>query len=127
MIDCVKVQTHLFVFNWDTIGTFLALFLPLRSNLWSWGEVQKFFLEPTYVNNQLWSWKYSPIFLFLIQPHFRLFSSFYNKTSFLHFGIWKNRSRNSAHFSLIWGPKNLVKFGTQQSKIKLLLGSHCED
>ena len=30
----------------------------------------KNFLGPTYVNNQLWFWKYSPIFLFLNWPHF---------------------------------------------------------
>ena len=29
----------------------------------------KIFLGPTYVDNQLWFWNYSPIFLFLIWPH----------------------------------------------------------
>ena len=30
----------------------------------------KTFLEHIYVDNQLWFWKYSPIFLFSISPHF---------------------------------------------------------
>ena len=36
-----------------------------------WGVWVKFknFLGPTYVDNYLSFWKYSPIFLFLIQPH----------------------------------------------------------
>ena len=32
-------------------------------------KAPKQFLEPTYVFNQLWFWKYSPIFLFLTWPH----------------------------------------------------------
>ena len=63
MIDCVKVQPLLFVFKLTTIGasffypfwTLLELFLELVSG-------SKKFLGPTYASNQLWFWKYSPIF-----------------------------------------------------------------
>ena len=69
MIDCVKLQPHFYVFNLTTIGAFLALFGPFWS-CFGVGVMFKNFLGPTYVNNQLWFWKYSPILLFLIQPHF---------------------------------------------------------
>ena len=43
------------------------------SELFFWVGVRfKNSLEPTYIVNQLWFWKYSPIFLFLIQPNFFL-------------------------------------------------------
>ena len=51
MIDCVKVQPYIFVFN----SAFGALFGVSGS---------KSFLGPTYVDNQLWFWRYSPNFLF---------------------------------------------------------------
>ena len=82
MIDCMKVQTHLFILNVASIGAFLALFGPFRSYFWSWGQVQKFSLGPTFVNNQLWFWKYSPIFSFFFfdsatfWPLLHLFGSF---------------------------------------------------
>ena len=47
-----------------------------KREIWSWGQVQKLFLEPTYVKNQLWFWKDSPIFLFFILPHFKSLSTF---------------------------------------------------
>ena len=34
----------------------------------------KIFLEPTYVDHQLWFWKYRPIFSFLIPPNLGLFA-----------------------------------------------------
>ena len=75
MIDCVKVQPHLFVFNLATFGASFALFFgpsglfldPLELILRS-GPGSKTFLEPTYVVNKLWFWNYSPIFLFRIRP-----------------------------------------------------------
>ena len=51
------------------LGPLGLFFGPLGLFLES-GSGSKTFLEPTYVVNQLWFWKYSPIFLFLIQPHF---------------------------------------------------------
>ena len=36
-------------------------------------NIEKKVMSELDVNNQLWSWKYSHIFLFLIQPHFGLF------------------------------------------------------
>ena len=39
MIDCVKVQPHLFVSNLATIGAFLALLGPFRNYFWSLGKV----------------------------------------------------------------------------------------
>ena len=53
--------------NW---GHFFAFFGPFEAILGVGGQVQKLFLGPTYVNNQLCFWKYSPIFLFLICPHY---------------------------------------------------------
>ena len=67
----LEVQPYLFVFNLATFRTLFALFWALRSYFLAlWGyfqgqdQVQKQFLEPTYVVNQLWFRKYSPIFLF---------------------------------------------------------------
>ena len=64
------------------------------------------------------------VFLDFVLYEYSSFSS--SQEFFLHFGIWKNHSK-STHLVLFWGPKKLDNFGTQQSKIKLLLGSHCED
>ena len=79
----LEVQPYLFVFNLATFGAFFALFWALRGYFFGplglivWlGSGSKTFLEPTYVENQLWFWKYSPIFLFIIWP---------NLGPFLHF------------------------------------------
>ena len=80
MIDCVKVQPHLLVFNSATIVAFLhfldpsELFLVLES-------VSKTFLGPAYVDNQFWFGKHSPNYLSLIRSHLGLFCTF-----FLSFG-----------------------------------------
>ena len=58
MIDYVKVQPHLFIVNLATIGAFLDLF----GADFGVGVRLKKKLGPTYANNQLWFWKYSPIF-----------------------------------------------------------------
>ena len=65
---------------WSIFCTFLGprgyFFGSLGLFLWS-GAGSKNFLEPTYIDDQLWFWKYNPpIFLFLIQP---------NVGPFLHF------------------------------------------
>ena len=65
---------------WGLFCTFLGpsglfFFGPLGLIVWL-GSGSKTFLEPTYVENQLWFWKYSPIFLFIIWP---------NLGPFLHF------------------------------------------
>ena len=55
---------HIFLFLiWPQLGVFFALSGPFWRCFWSWSQVQKLFLGPTYVNNQLWFWKYSPNFL----------------------------------------------------------------
>ena len=55
------------------------------------------------------------------------YSSFSSSQEFfLHFGTWQNHSKISS-FQSYFGDQILVKIGTQQSKIKLSLGSHCED
>ena len=43
MIDCVKVQPHLFVFNSATIGVFFALFGPYEDILRARVRLKKFF------------------------------------------------------------------------------------
>ena len=70
----LEVQPYLFVFNLATFGAFFALFWALWGYfLVFWGlffesgSGSKTFLEPTYVVNQLWFWKYNPTFLFLIR------------------------------------------------------------
>ena len=45
MIDCVKVQPHLLVFNLATDGVFLGLFGPFLGCFWSCSQVQKLFLD----------------------------------------------------------------------------------
>ena len=76
--------SHIFLFSiWPHLGPFLHFFGPFGAiffgplGLIVWlGSGSKTFLEPTYVENQLWFWKYSPIFLFIIWP---------NLGPFLHF------------------------------------------
>ena len=72
----LEVQSYLFLFLLVTFGASLALFWPFRAILFGTlglsmglGSCSKTLLEPNYVDNQLWFWKYSPIFLFLIWPH----------------------------------------------------------
>jgi len=57
MIDCVKLQPQL--------GSFLDPSEPFVG----FGSGPKMFLGLTYVDNQLWFWKYNLIFLFLIWQH----------------------------------------------------------
>ena len=40
------------------------------------GSFEAIFLETTYVDNQLWFWKYYPVFSFLIWPYLGLFAFF---------------------------------------------------
>ena len=56
MIDCVKVQPYLFVFNLATIGAFLALFGPFGA-VFGLGSGSKTFIGPTHIDYQLWFWK----------------------------------------------------------------------
>ena len=79
----LEVKPYLFVFNLATFGASFVLFWALRDYflvLWAffWGcdQVQKQFLELTYVVNQLWFWKYSPVFLVFIRPSFGPFLHF---------------------------------------------------
>ena len=42
----------------------LLHFLDTSKLILDLGSVSETFLEPTYVDNQLWFWKHSPIFIF---------------------------------------------------------------
>ena len=69
----LEVRPYPFVFNLTTFEAFctfgtLGAILGLDSGI-------KTFLGPTYVDYQLWFWRYSPIFLFLIQLHLGSFLS----------------------------------------------------
>ena len=66
---CFESAAIFFVFTLAKFGAFLCTFWALRSYFWGWGQVQKLLLGPTKIDNQLWFWKYSPIFLFIIFPH----------------------------------------------------------
>ena len=68
-IDCVKVKPF-FVFNLVTVWAFFGTFWTFSELFLELGSGSKTFLGPTYVNNQFWFWMYSPIYLFLIRPHF---------------------------------------------------------
>ena len=57
------------------LGPLGLFFGPLGLFLES-GSGSKTFLEPTYVVNQLWFWKYSPIFLLLLRPNLGPFLPF---------------------------------------------------
>ena len=79
----MEVQPYLFVLNsakcWAFFFTFepfgVISFGPLGLFLWS-RSGSKTFLEPTNVDYQLLFLKYSPIFLFFIQPNFGPFFAF---------------------------------------------------
>ena len=64
MIDCVKLQPHLFVFNSAIIWVFFALFGPFGA-IFRVGVRFKNFLGPTYVDNQLLVFEVQP-YLFLL-------------------------------------------------------------
>ena len=68
----LKVHPYLFVYNSAQFGTFWALFrawlaileVPIRLKHFFWTCLHRLV---TFI--QLWFWKYSPIFVFLIFPH----------------------------------------------------------
>ena len=62
-------------FNLAKFRAFFALFEPSRL-FFGLGSHSKTFLEPTYIVSQLWFWKYSPIFLLLLQPNLGPFLPF---------------------------------------------------
>ena len=44
--------------------------LQLKGAFFGQGSGSKIFLEPTYVDNQVWFWKYSPFFInFVYEPN----------------------------------------------------------
>ena len=79
----LEILPYLFIFNSAKFGVFCTFwvfrgyFLAHWSYFWGRCQVKKHFLEPTYVNNQLWFWKYSTIFLFRIQPNLGPFLHFF--------------------------------------------------
>ena len=82
----LEVQPYIFAFTSAKFGGIFALFGPLGFFFCSFldplglflesGSGSKTFLEPTYVVNQLWFWKYSLIFLFLIRLNLGPFALF---------------------------------------------------
>ena len=63
------INFFVFVFKSAKFVAFLELLGPLGLSL-GLGSGSKAFLGPTYVENQLQLWNYSPIFLFLFWPQF---------------------------------------------------------
>ena len=79
----LKVKPYLF-FNMATFEAFFCTFLILWGYLFGHlglflgsGPGSKIYLEPTYVHQQLWFWKYHPIFSFLIRPNLGPFLLFF--------------------------------------------------
>ena len=76
------MYSHIILFfNSDTLGATFALFLGPSGGyffclfkLFLWRSGEKTFLKPTEADNQLWSWKYNPIFL--IWPNLGQFCTF---------------------------------------------------
>ena len=73
-----------FLFSiWPHFGPLLHFFCPFGAIFWSFGATlesgsgPKTFLEPTYVVNQLWFWKYSTIFLLLLRPNLGPFLGYF--------------------------------------------------
>ena len=58
-------------------GPFRAIFFLLFGAIFGSRSGSKTFLEPTYVDNCLWFWMYSQIFLFLIRPNLGPFCTFW--------------------------------------------------
>ena len=73
----LESQPHLFIFNLVKFGAFFELFLGLSGLFFGLGSDSKNLLLPTYIDNQLWFWKYSHIFLFSIWPHLGPFLHFF--------------------------------------------------
>ena len=65
----------------------VSQYASLRSFLGVLGQVQKL-LGPTYVDNYLSFWKYSPIFLFLIQPHLGPLLHFFGPLGLFLLALW---------------------------------------
>ena len=64
----LEVQPHLLCLIPPCFGPLLHFFLGPLGLFVESGSGSKSFLEPTYVVNQLWFWKYSPIFLLILRP-----------------------------------------------------------
>ena len=71
----LEAQPYLFAFASAKFRAFFALFGPLGLFL-GLRSGSKTFLEPTYIVTQLWLWKYTPIFLLLLQPNLGPFLPF---------------------------------------------------
>ena len=71
----LEVQPYLIILIWPHLRVFLVLFRPLGA-FFGLDLGLKTFLEPTFVVNQLWFWKYSPILLLLLRPNLGPFLPF---------------------------------------------------
>ena len=101
----LEVHPYLFVFNLATFGAFFALFWALRGYFFGplglivWlGSGSKTFLEPTYVDNQLWFWKVSLIFSFLIWSNLGPFLNFLGLFCFARWGFFCGWGQVQKHF-----------------------------
>ena len=72
----LEIQLYLFVFDSVKFWSFFVLFGPFGT-IFGLGSGSKTFLRLAYIDNQLWFWKYSHIFLFLSQPHSGSFYVFF--------------------------------------------------
>ena len=80
-----EVQPYLFAFNSATFVASFALFLALHGR----GYVQKHFQNlPTYIDNQLWFSKYSPIFCFWFGHIWGLLLHFFWPLGVIFLALW---------------------------------------
>ena len=84
----LESQPHLFIFNLVKFGAFFELFLGLSGLFFGLGSDSKKLLLPTYIDNQLWFWKYSHIFLFSIWPHLGPFLHFFGSFRAIFLAVW---------------------------------------
>merc|ERR1712215_390845 len=75
--NALEVQSYLFVLNWEKFGAFFWIRVRFKN-----------FLGPTYVSNQLWFLKYTPIFLFLLVTFGASFALFFGPLGLLFLLFW---------------------------------------
>ena len=83
------------------LGPFFCTFCAFRGYFWGCRQVQKNFLGPTYLDNQLWFQKYSPIFSFFIWTHFGPLLHFIGSFRFFFLAPWgyfRGRGQVQKHF-----------------------------
>ena len=104
-IFALEVQSYLFVLHWEKFGAFFFAFF---------GPFGPIFLGPTYVNNQLWFWKYSLIFLFLLVTFGASFALFFCSSGLLFF------YSSGLFYLILFDNKSLIIYMHAQSQEKNL-------